>query len=124
MFACASIVEPAMCGVRITFSNRRSGERNSWSLPSGSAGNTSKAAPPRCLRSRASAAASMSITVPREALMSIAPGFRHANCSQPIMPRVSGVSGTWKVTTSAAASTSSSVGIMRALPRGSLVTMS
>ena len=113
-----------MCGVRITFSKRRSGETNSWSLPSGSAGKTSKAAPPRRRLSSASAAASMSTTVPREALMKVAPAFMRANSLRPIMPCVSGVSGTCSVTTSAAASSSSRVGIMVALPRGSLVTTS
>ena len=66
----------------------------------------------------------MSTTVPRDALMKLAPGFMRANCAAPIMPCVSGVSGTWRVTTSDASSSSSRVGIMRALPRGSLVTTS
>lgn len=66
----------------------------------------------------------MSTTVPREALMNIAPFFMRANSALPIIPCVMGVSGTWKVTTSETSRSSSRVGIMRALPRGSLVTMS
>ena len=49
----ASCVLPPTCGVRITLSMPRSGETNSSVLPLGSLGNTSMAAPPRCLESSA-----------------------------------------------------------------------
>ena len=113
-----------MCGVSSTFSKRMSGDSKSPSLPLGSTGNTSMAAPRMCFDSRAAASASMSTTVPREALMRKLPFFMRAICSAPIMFFVSGVSGTCRLTTSASASSSSSVESWRALPSGSLVSMS
>jgi hypothetical protein len=75
MLACASSVEPPMCGVSSTLSKRTSGDSKRASLPCGSLGNTSIAAPCRWPLSSASASASMSTTVPREALMRWAPRF-------------------------------------------------
>ena len=62
-----------MCGVRITLSRPRSGHSNSSSLDRGSTGNTSMAAPIRCFSLIASARASSSTTVPREALIRMPP---------------------------------------------------
>jgi hypothetical protein len=47
MLACASEVEPPMCGVSRTLSKRVSGETKAASLPFGSTGKTSMAAPCR-----------------------------------------------------------------------------
>ena len=69
---------------------------------------------------QAAASASMSTTVPREALIEHRARLHPRELRAPIMPFVSGVSGTCSVTTSAAASSSSSVVIGCALPSGSL----
>ena len=45
--ACASAVEPPMCGVRMTLGRPRSGDRNSSRALAGSSGKTSAAAPSR-----------------------------------------------------------------------------
>ena len=89
-------------------------------LDFGSTGNTSTAAPARCLSFSARASASTSYTVPRALLMKYAPGFIARNCASPIMPLVSGVSGTCRLTTSLAASNSSSVSLGSVLPWRSL----
>ena len=71
--------------VRITLSNPQSGELNGSLLVAGSVGKTSIAAPARCLLASASHSAGISTTVPREALISSAPGFISASSSAPIM---------------------------------------
>ena len=48
MSACASSVDPPMCGVRMTLGRPRSSETNSSPRPFGSVGKTSTAAPARC----------------------------------------------------------------------------
>ena len=98
-----------MCGVRITLSRPRSSEINSSSLPLGSAGNTSIAAPPMWPDLSASARAGISTTVPRAALMNKPPFFIFANSAAAIMSLVSVVSGTCKETMSDIASSSSIV---------------
>ena len=97
MFSCASCVEPPMCGVKITLSNWRSGDTNSSSLDFGSVGNTSIAAPLSFFSVSASASASISTTVPREALIKIDPCFITASSALPIRFLVCGVSGTCKL---------------------------
>ena len=47
----------------------------------------------------------MSMTVPREALITWPPAFIRANCAEPSLSCVCGVSGTCRVTTSQACST-------------------
>ncbi|MNE68413.1 hypothetical protein D3C80_1640740 [compost metagenome] len=93
-------------------------------LVRGSTGNTSTAAPSRCPDCRAAASASISTTVPREALMRMAPGFMAAISAAPIIHCVEGSSGTCRVTMSLTDSSSCSEAAWRALPSGSLVTMS
>ncbi len=107
MFSWASRVEPPMCGVRMTFSRPRSGLSNSSALPLGSTGKTSMAAPLRRPSLIASARASITTTLPRAALIRMAPGFIRLICSSPIIQRVDGRSGTCRLTTSERASSSS-----------------
>ncbi|MCY1239290.1 hypothetical protein D9M72_520780 [compost metagenome] len=124
MLACASMVEPPMCGVRITLSSPRSGDWNSSLLVRGSTGNTSMAAPSSFLLLRASASGSISTTVPREAFSRMAPGFMAAISAAPIIHCVAWVSGTCRVTMSLWPSSWCSSRTWRALPSGSLVTTS
>ena len=121
MLAWASMVEPPTCGVRMTLSRPRSGEVNSSLLLRGSVGNTSMAAPSSLPAFRASASGSISTTVPREALIRMAPGFMAAISLAPIIHCVEGSSGTCRVTMSLLASSSPSDAAWRALPSGSLV---
>lgn len=113
-----------MCGVRMTLSRPRRGETNSSWLLRGSTGNTSTAAPSSFLARRASASGSICTTVPREALMRMAPGFMAAISGAPIIHCVDGNSGTCRVTMSLAASSSFRLAAWRALPSGSLATTS
>ena len=124
MFSCASAVEPPMCGVRITLSNLRNGEINSSLMDAGSSGNTSIAAPRILPSSNALANASMSTTVPRAALIKMAPCFNWAIRSALIKLRVDGNSGTCREMTSQEPSNSSKLRTCLALPRGSLFSMS
>ena len=124
MFSCASLVLPPMCGVKITLSNARNGVTNSSSLLFGSTGNTSIAAPDNFLLSSAWAKASISTTVPREALIKIAPSFMLANSLAPIMFLVCGFSGTCKLITSHSCNSASKEDAWLALPRGNLVSTS
>ena len=124
MLRWASIVLPPTWGVRMQLSNSRRGETNSSSLDFGSTGKTSIAAPARRFSRRAAARASMSTTVPREALMNIALGCIQPSSLAPIMFLVSGVSGTCRVTMSQVLMSSFSELTCVALPRGSLVTTS
>ena len=124
MFSCASSVDPPTCGVKITLSRPRSGDSNRSLLLRGSTGNTSIAAPNSFLLRRASARASMSTTVPRDALIKTEPDFMAAIWAAPIIHWVAGVSGTCRLTTSDCANKSSSRATCLALPSGSLVTTS
>ncbi len=124
MLACASMVEPPMCGVRITLSRPRSGETNSSLLLFGSVGNTSIAAPARRPLRTASASGSISTTVPREALIRIAPGFSAAISCAPIIHFVDGSCGTCRLTTSDSRSSCCRLCTWCALPSGSLLTTS
>ncbi|MNT65450.1 hypothetical protein D3C72_2034340 [compost metagenome] len=82
----------------------------------GSSGNTSMAAPPRRFSRSAAASAAMSTTLPREALIRIAPGLQAARMRASIILRVRGVAGTCRVTTSACDTASSSDPAARAEP--------
>ncbi|MNE70422.1 hypothetical protein D3C77_659860 [compost metagenome] len=124
MFSCASWVEPPICGVNSTLSNSHSGELNGSLLVAGSSGNTSIAAPARWSLAKALHSAGISTTVPREALIRIAPGFISASSSVPIMFLVDSVSGTCSVTTSLILSRSDRWRTCWALPSGSLFSMS
>jgi hypothetical protein len=108
----------------MTLSMPRSGDWNSSLLLLGSTGNTSMAAPSSLPACSAAASASISTTVPREALIRMLPGFMAAICSAPIMPWVEASSGTCRVTISAWPSSSCRLAAWRALPSGSLVTTS
>ena len=77
-----------------TFSSFRSG----LSAASGSVSNTSSPAAAMRLAARAAASAFSSTTGPREVLTRIAVGFSSPSCGAPIMPRVSGPSGTCTLT--------------------------
>src|SRR5882762_1995388 len=81
-----------MWGVAITSSRFGSADP-----PGGSWANTSKTAPLNCPWSRASATAASSTRPPRAALTRTAPFGSRAISRAPIMPFVSGVSGTWRV---------------------------
>ena len=94
-----------MCGVRIRFGHPASGEP----AGSGSLSNTSSAAPPRRPLRSAAATAASSTTPPRAVLTRIAPGFIDASRDASIRLRVAGTSGTCSVSTSACASSASSV---------------
>ena len=124
MFSCASSVEPPMCGVRITLSKSHSGEVKGSLLVAGSVGNTSIAAPARCLVANASHSAGISTTVPRAALISSAPGFINAISRAPIRFLVEAFSGTCKLTTSLILSRSERCCTCVALPSGSLFSIS
>ena len=101
--SCASPVEAARCGVTTTSSSPSSG-------PSyGSLEKTSSAAPASFPDAIASASASSSTSAPRAAFTSRAPSRMCAIASRSIRQRVSSVSGEWSVTTSDAASSSSTV---------------
>ncbi|MNG10554.1 hypothetical protein D3C84_940300 [compost metagenome] len=113
-----------MCGVRITLSRPRSGLSNSSSLERGSTGNTSMAAPIRCLSLIASARASSSTTVPRAALIRMPPFLMARISFSPIIHWVAAVSGTCRVTMSDMPSSSCRLPTWVALPSGSLVTVS
>ena len=110
IFSCASFVLPPMCGVKITLSKARNGLINSSSLPLGSTGKTSMAAPATFLLANASDKASISTTVPREALIKITPSFITSNSAVPIIFWVCGVSGTCKLITSASFNSAVMVG--------------
>ena len=107
--SCASWVEPPTCGVRMTLSRPRSGDSKVSPWAFGSIGKTSIAAPAMWPDRMFSRSASSSMTIPREALMKIERGFIFANCSAPNSPAFPGRPSTWRVTTSASASSSSSV---------------
>ncbi|MNE81376.1 hypothetical protein D3C80_1780190 [compost metagenome] len=124
MLACASAVEPPMCGVRITRSRPRSGLTNSSSLDLGSTGNTSMAAPIRCSSLIASARWSSSTTVPRAALIRMPPFLMARISFSPIIHWVDGSSGTCRETMSDMPSSSCRLPTWVALPSGSLVTVS
>ena len=88
--------------------------RRSVSERGGSSLQTSMAAPATWpLSSAASRSASTTIP-PRAQLTTRAPGRSSASSRAPAMPSVSGVSGTWKVTTSASRSSASKSGTSRA----------
>ncbi|MCY1442118.1 hypothetical protein D9M71_584670 [compost metagenome] len=95
-----------MCGVRITLSRPRSGLSNSSSLERGSTGNTSMAAPIRCLSLMAAARWSSSTTVPRAALIRMPPFLMARISFSPIIHWVAAVSGTCSETMSDIASSS------------------
>ena len=99
--SCASSVDAARCGVTTTLSSSSSGPEY------GSAEKTSSAAPATWPERSASSSASSSTSSPRAALTMRTPGFMRANASASTEPRVSGVSGRWRVTKSASARTSS-----------------
>ena len=100
MFSCASCVLPPTCGVKITLSKRRNGDSNSSWFDFGSIGNTSTAAPFNLPDSSAASNAGISMTVPRAALIKIAPSFISAISAAPIISCVPAVSGICKLTTS------------------------
>ncbi len=93
--SCASPVEAARCGVTTTLSSSSSGPVY------GSAEKTSSAAPAIVPDCSASNSAASSISSPRAALTSRAPGRMRANAAASIEPRVSGVSGRCSVRKSA-----------------------
>ena len=82
--------------VVMTFSNLHSGSSGSR----GSFSQTSRAAPQISPVRRASTRAASSMTAPRASLTMMAFFFIFLNCSAPIMPRVSLVSGQCRETTS------------------------
>src|SRR5918994_1810485 len=65
MSCCASSVEPAMCGVRMTFFRPRSSDSNGSPAPAGSSGKTSIAAPAMCPLTMCSLSAIWSTRKPR-----------------------------------------------------------
>ena len=124
MLACASMVEPPTCGVKITLSRPRKGDSKVSALLRGSTGNTSIAAPKSLREVSASASTSISTTLPRDALIKTLSCFITAISLAPIIHCVARVSGTCRLTTSLTASSSCRLSICRALPSGSLVTTS
>ena len=88
ILACASSVLPPTCGVRMTLSNSRRGDTNGSPAPFGSFGkNVERRAADlpgaQRLRQRIDVH-----TWPRDALISLAPGFIRESCSAPIMRSV------------------------------------
>src|SRR5579871_648895 len=124
IFCCASSVLPPICGVSSTLSMPCKGEMNASPAVLGSSGNTSNAAPASRLERSTPTSASISTTVPREALIRHAPAGISASSSAPIMRWVDAVSGTCKVTTSAVSSSVFSDPAGRALPSASLFSTS
>ncbi|MNQ45595.1 hypothetical protein D3C85_593800 [compost metagenome] len=113
-----------MCGVRITLGMPISGLASGSSALLGSVGNTSSAAPARWPDFSAACSAEISTTVPREALIRMAPRRMRAMVSAFMMFSVDLPPGTCSVTTSACSSRSFSVPAGRALPSGSLASTS
>ncbi|MCY1373323.1 hypothetical protein D9M69_605890 [compost metagenome] len=101
-----------------------SGLASGSSGPLGSVGKTSSAAPARWPDFRAACRAPMSTTVPREALMRMAPRRMRAMVSAFMIFSVDLPPGTCSVTTSDCSSSSLSVPAGRALPSGSLASTS
>src|SRR6184192_3456561 len=95
--SCASAVDAARWGVRITRSSLRSGE----SAGSGSTANTSSAAPPMRFSPIASASATASTSSPRAVFTSTAVGFMSVSRAALIRWCVCSVCATCSVTTSA-----------------------
>jgi hypothetical protein len=101
--AATSAVFPPMWGVAMTLGNPNSG----WSDAGGSTEKTSSAAPARCPLRNASTSASSSTSAARAVLTRKAPHFIRASASRPMSPRVSSVTGAWRLTKSLWANSSS-----------------
>ena len=110
----ASTVIPAVCGLATTLSSDSSGCCGSG----GSSWNTSMPAPAIVPLTSASYSAASSCTGPRAVVMKNAVGFIRANCSRPMRPSVSGVSGQFRCTKSERSSSSSSSTFVAPARRG------
>ena len=94
MLACASAVDPPMCGVRRTLSKRSSGETKGSSLPFGSTGKTSIAAPADGGIQRGNQSVDVDHRAARGVDQVAARPHPRASCAALIMRCVSAVSGT------------------------------
>ena len=89
-----------MCGVTSAFGAVRSG----WPGGSGSASNTSSAAPAIVPPASAATSAASSTIGPRDVFTSTAVGFIRASSDAPISPRVRSLRRVWTLSTSARSS--------------------